>query len=72
MTQINTPYPATAYLKGFLRAQKEVLGLEVTQTDPALEMVLGILSRTGIPTEWPLCQDFAERGRAFPAFNDMA
>ncbi len=44
MTQINTPYPATAYLTGFLRAR----GFEVVQADPALELVLKLLSRTGL------------------------
>ena len=37
MTQLNTPYPATAYLTGFLRLHEARLGFTVTQADPALE-----------------------------------
>ena len=33
MVQLNTPYPATAYLTGFLR--KHAPDVTVTQTDPA-------------------------------------
>ena len=44
MTQLNTPYPATAYLTGFLRRR----GVEVRQADPALELVLRLFSRAGL------------------------
>src|SRR4051812_32481631 len=44
MTQLSGPYPATAYLTGFLRGRGET----VSQTDPALELVLRILSREGL------------------------
>jgi len=46
MTQLNTPYPATAYLTGFLKqhaAQHVAL-----QADPALELFLRIFSRDGL------------------------
>jgi radical SAM superfamily enzyme YgiQ (UPF0313 family) len=46
MTQLNTPYPATAYLTGFLR--KHAPQVEVTQADPALELFLRLYSRTGL------------------------
>ena len=45
MTQLNTPYPATAYLTGFLRSR----GFHATQTDLALALVLALLSRAGLP-----------------------
>ena len=48
MTQLNTPYPATAYLTGFLRLHAARLGLEVAQADPALELVLRLYSRAGL------------------------
>lgn len=48
MTQLNTPYPATAYLTGFLRSQTFVPGLEVIQSDPALDLVLRIFSKEGL------------------------
>ena len=36
MTQLNTPYPATAYLTGFLRQHAPRLDLEIAQADAAL------------------------------------
>jgi radical SAM superfamily enzyme YgiQ (UPF0313 family) len=48
MTQLNTPYPATAYLRGFLMLHAERLGLEVAQADPALELFLALYSRRGL------------------------
>ena len=48
MTQLNTPYPATAYLTGFLRQHEAGLGLEVAQADAALELFLRVFSRAGI------------------------
>jgi radical SAM superfamily enzyme YgiQ (UPF0313 family) len=44
LTQLNTPYPATAYLKGFLRDQ----GYEVHQADFGIELVLKIFSQPGL------------------------
>ncbi len=40
MTQLNTPYPATAYLTGFLRSQ----GYEAVQRDPAIELFLEMMT----------------------------
>ena len=48
MTQLNTPYPATAYLTGFLRQHAERLDLEVFQVDAAIELFLAIFSRSGL------------------------
>lgn len=44
MTQLNTPYPATACLTGFLRRQ----GVEAGQEDLALGLVLKLFSRAGL------------------------
>lgn len=44
MTQLNTPYPSTAYLTGFLRAQ----GVEAYQEDVALQLVLNLFSGHGL------------------------
>lgn len=44
MTQLNTPYPSTAYLTGFLRAQ----GVDAVQQDLALALILELLSRDGL------------------------
>ena len=44
MTQLNTPYPSTAYLTGFLRSR----GFTATQEDLALGLVLELLSSHGL------------------------
>ena len=44
LTQLNTPYPATAYLKGFLRQQ----GHTVHQADFGIELVLKMFSPQGL------------------------
>lgn len=44
MTQLNTPYPSTAYLTGFLRSR----GLTAHQRDLALALVLRLFSRDGL------------------------
>lgn len=44
MTQLNTPYPSTAYLTGFLRGR----GVHAQQADLALALVLALFSREGL------------------------
>jgi hypothetical protein len=44
MTQLNTPYPSTAYLTGFLRSH----GVDAVQEDLALALVLSLLSHDGL------------------------
>ena len=44
LTQLNTPYPSTAYLTGFLKCR----GYVVTQADVGIEMVLGLFCRAGL------------------------
>ena len=44
MTQLNTPYPSTAYLTGFLRGQ----GVDAVQADLALALALRLLSPEGL------------------------
>ena len=46
MTQLNTPYPATAYLTGFLRSRH----VDAIQEDLALALVLKLLSSDGLAT----------------------
>jgi radical SAM superfamily enzyme YgiQ (UPF0313 family) len=53
MTQLNTPYPATAYLTGFLRAQAADLDLTVAQADASLALFLRLYSA-------PLIAEMAE------------
>ena len=80
MIQLNTPYPATAYLMGFLQQHRERLQLTVTQADPAIELFLRLFSRAGLtavhahlralPTSAPAAghdsvQHFIENGDAY-------
>ncbi len=44
MTQLNTPYPSTAYITGFLRKQ----GIDAVQSDIALGLVLRLFSPQGL------------------------
>ncbi|MCK5477563.1 MAG: radical SAM protein [Methylococcales bacterium] len=44
MTQLNTPYPATAYLTGFLRQE----GYMVSQRDCAIDLFLSLLTKQGL------------------------
>jgi hypothetical protein len=44
MIQLNTPYPATAYLTGFLRQHGGDLGLEVSQADASIALFLRLYS----------------------------
>ncbi|QNN56789.1 radical SAM protein [Diaphorobacter ruginosibacter] len=44
MTQLNTPYPSTAYITGFLRSR----GIDAAQEDLALALVLRLLSKQGL------------------------
>ena len=43
-TQLNTPYPATAYLKGFLNTHQ----IEAFQVDLGIEVILKIFSKNGL------------------------
>lgn len=43
-TQLNTPYPATAYLQGFLHSK----GIAAHQADLGIEVVLRLFSRKGL------------------------
>ncbi|MEA3196080.1 MAG: hypothetical protein QOF32_132, partial [Gammaproteobacteria bacterium] len=44
MTQLNTPYPSTAYLTGFLRSR----GFKAEQSDLSIALALELLSVEGI------------------------
>jgi radical SAM superfamily enzyme YgiQ (UPF0313 family) len=44
MTQLNTPYPSTAYLTGFLRSR----GIDAAQEDLALALVLSFFTSKGL------------------------
>lgn len=43
-TQLNTPYPATAYIKGFLNTKN----ISSTQADLGIEVILALFSKAGL------------------------
>ena len=43
-TQLNTPYPATAYLKGFLNTKN----ISSYQSDLGIEVILKLFSKQGL------------------------
>jgi hypothetical protein len=55
MTQLNTPYPSTAYITGFLRSR----GFQADQTDLSIGLALRLLSSAGL-------EAIHERVRALP------
>jgi radical SAM superfamily enzyme YgiQ (UPF0313 family) len=75
MTQLNTPYPSTAYLTGFLRSR----GVDAVQEDLALALALALLSAGGLAAvhaqitalparaRSPLAAAFAEHFAAYHA-----
>jgi radical SAM superfamily enzyme YgiQ (UPF0313 family) len=73
MTQLNTPYPSTAYLTGFLRSR----GIDAVQEDLALALVLRLFSIEGLeqvrgviealPTRTPLVDAFVARFERYVA-----
>ncbi len=68
MTQLNTPYPSTAYLTGFLRSR----GVAATQADLALGLALKLLSRMGLQGVREAALAQAVRSDRVQAFVDRA
>ncbi len=52
-TQLNTPYPATAYLKGFLNRQK----IEAYQADLGIETILELFSPNGLRAVFDIVEE---------------
>ncbi|QHE86918.1 B12-binding domain-containing radical SAM protein [Hydrogenophaga sp. BPS33] len=69
MTQLNTPYPSTAYITGFLRSR----GVDAVQADLALALVLKLFTPQGLEAvrERALAQPEAERSASVHAFLDQ-
>ena len=68
MTQLNTPYPSTAYLTGFLRSR----GIAAVQDDLALALVLRVFTPAGLDAVKArgLEQPEAQRSASVHAFLD--
>ena len=69
MTQLNTPYPSTAYLTGFLRSR----GVAATQEDLALKLVLKLFTADGFKQvkDKALALPEAERSASVNFFLDF-
>jgi hypothetical protein len=59
-TQLNTPYPATAYIKGFLNTKK----ISSKQADLGIETILAIFSKNGL---YALFQYIKQSGKTLSA-----
>jgi radical SAM superfamily enzyme YgiQ (UPF0313 family) len=62
MTQLNTPYPSTAYLTGFLRSR----GFHAQQADLSLGLALQLLSADGLQDIHRQTQGLSRRQRTAP------
>jgi radical SAM superfamily enzyme YgiQ (UPF0313 family) len=71
MTQLNTPYPATAYLTGFLRAHSADLDLTVSQADASLALFLRLFSAPWIERMADTLARRARRARGAPPMPPM-
>lgn len=60
MTQLNTPYPSTAYITGFLRSR----GVAAVQEDLALALVLRLFSRAGLEAIRPAVEAVPNKKRS--------
>ena len=61
MIQLNTPYPATAYLTGFMRQHAAGLGLTVCQADASLSLFLRLFSA---PVVARMAEELRQRARS--------
>jgi len=68
MTQLNTPYPSTAYLTGFLREQ----GVDARQEDLALALVLELFSPAGLDAVRARCEALADEACSPQVTNFLA
>ncbi|WP_416397165.1 B12-binding domain-containing radical SAM protein [Allohahella sp. A8] len=69
MTQLNTPYPSTAYITGFLRSR----GVDAVQDDLALALVLRMFSAAGITELYKAvtATSLAGRSPALESFSEQ-
>lgn len=65
MTQLNTPYPSTAYLTGFLRSR----AVDAVQVDLALALVLALFRRDGLGRILDVAERLPPAGRSAQVAN---
>ena len=56
-TQLNTPYPATAYLKGFLNTKS----ISSFQIDLGIEVILEVFSKKGLAEFFEIAKKHPEK-----------
>ena len=56
-TQLNTPYPATAYIKGFLNTKN----IASEQADLGIEVILALFSKKGLADLFETSKVFSEK-----------
>lgn len=66
-TQLNTPYPATAYLKGFLNTK----GISCFQADLGIEVILKLFSKQGLANLFARIEEGLEAGGLQPSANSQ-
>ena len=62
-TQLNTPYPATAYIKGFLNTKN----ISSTQADLGIEVILALFSRKGLTDLFKSAEGQSDQARSLNA-----
>ena len=62
-TQLNTPYPATAYIKGFLNTKN----ISSTQADLGIEVILALFSRKGLDDLFAYADGLRDQSRSLNA-----
>jgi hypothetical protein len=67
-TQLNTPYPATAYLKGFLN----IKGISSFQMDLGIEVILALFSKKGLEDIFHLVSVRAESRTFLEGYSENA
>ncbi|MEN9656486.1 MAG: hypothetical protein RL311_1473, partial [Bacteroidota bacterium] len=70
-TQLNTPYPATAYIKGFLNTKN----IESVQADLGIEVILALFSKKGLQDLFQTSnskfqEDYSENAKRIFALQD--
>ena len=65
-TQLNTPYPATAYLKGFFNTK----GIEAVQADFGIEVTLALFSKQGLEKLFKTIEEKKLKNKAVNSISD--
>ncbi|WP_040300693.1 B12-binding domain-containing radical SAM protein [Arcticibacter svalbardensis] len=67
-TQLNTPYPATAYIKGFLNTKN----ISSTQADLGIEVILALFSRKGLQELFFQAEESTDQSKSLNAKRIVA